>query len=187
MRSTPWATIRPWFREWRATGVNFDAIADLTKLPADGYNSGYEFPGFAVVTSSASTVPMDLVLFTGDSRKCAAYMTYLYGALSRMAAASLSTPSRSISTVNASESGHSQTQYQQVALDMITNGLRPTLIHVPGFSQNGFSNFATFKTNLDSFMAAVRAVPGMRDRMYANDRVTDTLALRITALEGARK
>jgi hypothetical protein len=27
----------------------------------------------------------------------------------------------------------------------------------------------------------------MRDRMYANDRVTDTLALRITALEGARK
>jgi hypothetical protein len=170
--SNTWDTargIRPWFREWRASGVNFDAIADLTKLPADGYNGGYEFPGFPIVTSTASTIPMEVVLFTGDSRKCAAYMTYLFGAPARMAAASLSTPGRPISTVNASGSGHSQTQYQAIAMDMINNGLRPTLVHAPAFSQNGFSNFATFKTNLDNFMAAVRAVSGLADVKFVLD------------------
>lgn len=161
--------LRTWFREFRAACVNFDAIADLTKLPADGYNGGYEFPGFPVVIASASKIPMDTVLFTGDSRRCAAYMTYLYGAPSRMAAASLSTPGRPVCTVNAAGSGHNQSQYQQVALDMITSGLRPTLVHVPGFSQNGFANFATFKANLDSFMAAVRAVPGLENVKFVID------------------
>jgi hypothetical protein len=161
--------IRPWFRECRATGLNSDGIADLTKLPTDGYNGGYELPGFPIVTSTASAVPMDVVLFTGDSRKCAAYMTYLFGAPARMAAASLSTPGRPISTVNAAGSGHSQTQYQAIAMDMINNGLRPTLVHAPAFSQNGFSNFATFKTNLDNFIAAVRAVAGLADVKFVLD------------------
>lgn len=161
--------IRPWFRECRATGLNSDGIADLTKLPTDGYNGGYELPGFPIVTSTASAVPMDVVLFTGDSRKCAAYMTYLFGAPARMAAASLSTPGRPISTVNAAGSGHSQTQYHAIAMDMINNGLRPTLVHTPAFSQNGFSNFATFKTNLDNFMAAVRAVAGLADVKFVLD------------------
>jgi len=168
-----WDTARSldksWFREWRSTSIGFDAIADLSKLPTDGYNGGYEFPGFPVVTSAASTVPMEVVMFTGDSRKCAAYMTYLYGAQSRMAAASLSTAARPISTVNAAGSGHGQAQFLAIAMDMINAGVRPTLIHVPGFSQNNFANFATFKANLDSFMANVRAVPGMAGVKFVLD------------------
>ena len=168
-----WDTARslgkPWFREWRSTAVSFDAIADLTKLPADGYNGGYEFPGFPVVTSTASTVPMDVVMFTGDSRKSAAYMTYLYAAPARMAAASLSTTARPISVVNAAGSGHGQAQFLAIAMDMINAGVRPTLIHVPGFSQNNFQTFATFKTNLDNFMAAVRAVPGLENVKFVLD------------------
>jgi hypothetical protein len=167
-----WDTARgtkSWFREWRSVRVNFDAIADLTRLPADGYNGGYEMPGFPIVTTLASAVPMEVLLFTGDSRKSAAYMTNLYANPARMAAASLSTSARPVSTVNAAGSGHNQSQFQAIAIDMINAGLRPTVIHVPGFSQNGFSNFATFKTNLDNFMAAARAVPGMENVKFVID------------------
>jgi hypothetical protein len=167
-----WDTARgtkPWFREWRSVRINFDAIADLTRLPADGYNGGYELPGFSIVTSTASTLPTDLLLFTGDSRRSAAYMTNLYANPARMAAASLSTSTHPVSTVNGAGSGHNQSQFQAIAMDMINAGLRPTVIHVPGFSQNGFSNFATFKTNLDNFIAAVRAVSGLANVKFVID------------------
>jgi hypothetical protein len=171
--SNPWDQARgkfPWFTEWYTKSVNSDAIADLTKLPAGApYNEGYEFPGFPVVTNTAATLPTGLVMFTGDSRKCSAFMTYGYAAPARMAAMGLSTIDRPISTVNASGSGHNQGQYLAIALDMLNAGVRPTLIHIPGFSQNGFTNFATFKANNDNFMAAARAIPGLENVKFVID------------------
>jgi hypothetical protein len=169
--SNVWDTGRgkPWFTEWYSKSVNSDAIADLSKLPTGGpYNEDYAFPGFPIVTNT-SALPHDLLMFTGDSRKCAAYMTYQYAAPARMAAASLSTPAHPITTVNAAGSGHNQSQFLAVAMDMINAGCRPTVICVPGFSQNGFSNFATYKTNLDNFMAAARAVSGMQNVKFVID------------------
>lgn len=160
---------KPWHKEWRSTRINSDAIANLGSLPTDGFNGGYEFPGFSIVTNNAATVPSEILLFTGDSRKSAAYMASTYANQARMAAASLSSPSRIITTVNGAGSGHSQTQFLAVAMDMINAGLRPTVVHVPGFSQNGFSNFATYKTNLDNFMAVVRAVPGLASVKFVLD------------------
>lgn len=171
--SNPWDQARgnfPWFTEWYTKCVNGDGVADLTKTPTGSpYNEGYEYPGFPVVTNTATTVPNELVMFTGDSRRCAAYMLYGYAAPARMAAMGLSTPSRPVSTVNAAGSGHNQSQYLAIAMDMINAGVRPTLIHIPGFSQNGFSNFTTFKTANDNFMAAVRAIPGMESVKFVID------------------
>jgi hypothetical protein len=171
--SNPWDQARgkfPWFSEWYTKSINADAIADLTKLPSGApYNEGYEFPGFPVVMNTASTVPVELVMFTGDSRKCAAFMTYNYASPARMAAMGLTTPERPFSTVNASGSGHNQVQYLAVAMDMLNAGVRPTLIHIPGFSQNGFANFATFKANNDNFMAAARAIPGLENVKFVID------------------
>lgn len=160
---------KPWFREWRSTRINSDGISNLSLLPTDGYNGGYEFPGFSIVTNNSATVPSDILLFTGDSRKSAAYMTFVYANPARMAAASLGSPAHPITTVNGAGSGHSQTQFLALAMDMINAGLRPTVVHVPAFSQNGFSNFATFKANLDGFMASVRATPGLANVKFVLD------------------
>jgi len=171
--SNVWDSARgkfPWFSEWYSKAVNYDAIADLTRVPTGSpYNEDYAFPGFPIVTNTQSTLPTDLLLFTGDSRKCAAYMTYQYANPARMAAMGLSTPEHPVSTVNGAGSGHSQLQFQAVAMDMINAGLRPTVILVPAFSQNGFSNFATYKTNLDNFMASARAVSGMSNVKFIID------------------
>jgi hypothetical protein len=171
--SNVWDSARgkfPWFTEWYSKSVNYDAIADLTRLPTGSpYNEDYAFPGFPIVTNTQSNLPTDLLLFTGDSRKCAAYMAYQYANPARMAAMGLSTPAHPISTVNGSGSGHNQSQFLAVAMDMLNAGLRPTVIHVPGFSQNGFANFATFKTNLDNFMAAARAIAGMENVKFVID------------------
>ena len=171
--SNVWDSARgkfPWFSEWYSKSVNYDAIADLTRVPTGSpYNEDYAFPGFPIVTNTQSTLPTDLLLFTGDSRKCAAYMTYQYANPARMAAMGLSSPAHPISTVNGAGSGHNQSQFLAVAMDMLNAGLRPTVIHVPGFSQNGFSNFATFKANLDNFMAAARAIPGMSNVKFVID------------------
>jgi hypothetical protein len=171
--SNTWDSARgkfPWFTEWYSKSVNYDAIADLSRIPGGGpYNEDYTFPGFPIVTNTQSTLPTDLLLFTGDSRKCAAYMAYQYANPARMAAMGLSTPTHPISTVNGAGSGHNQQQFLAVAMDMINAGLRPTVVHVPGFSQNNFSNFATYKTNLDNFMAAVRAVPGLESVKFVLD------------------
>jgi len=171
--SNTWDSARgkfPWFTEWYSKSVNYDAIADLSRIPGGGpYNEDYTFPGFPIVTNTQSSVPADLLLFTGDSRKCAAFMTYQYANPARMAAMSLSTPTHPISTVNGAGSGHNQQQFLAVAMDMINAGLRPTVIYVPGFSQNGFSNFTTFKANLDGFMASARAVPGLENVKFILD------------------
>lgn len=171
--SNPWDQARgkfPWFTEWYTKSVNFDAIADLTKIPTGSpYNEGYEFPGFSIVTNTAATVPMELLMFTGDSRRSAAFNLYNYATPSLMAAKGLSTASRPVSTVNAAGSGHNQNQYLAIAMDMLNNGLRPTVIHLPGFSQNGFSNFTNFKTANDNFMAAVRAMSGLSNVKFVLD------------------
>lgn len=170
--SNAWDSARgqPWFTEWYSKSVTGDAIADLTKLPTGApYNEDYAFPGFAIVTNTQSTLPTDLLLFTGDSRKSAAYMSNLFGNPARKSAMSLSTAAHPISTVNGAGSGHSQTQFLAVAMDMINAGLRPTVVHVPAFSQNGFSNAATYKTNLDNFMASVRAVAGLSNVKFVLD------------------
>lgn len=161
----------PWFREWFCNATsNVDGITNLATLPGGApFNGDFVFPGTPVVTNTASSVPIELLLFTGDSRKSAAYMEYRFANQSRMAAMSLSTPSRPISVVNAAGSGHSQTQYLALAMDHLTAGLRPTVIHIPGFSQNGFSTFATFKTNNDNFMAAARAIPGLENVKFVLD------------------
>lgn len=169
--SNTWDTGRgqPWFTEWYVKCVNSDGIADLTKLPTGSpFNEDYSFPGFPIVTKM-SALPTDLLMFTGDSRKCAAYMTYQYANPARMAAMKLSTPTHPISTVNAAGSGHNQSQFLAIAMDMLNAGLRPTVIHIPGFSQNGFSNFATYKTNLDNFMTAARAIPGLQNVKFVID------------------
>lgn len=170
--SNAWDSARgqPWFTEWYSKSVTGDAIADLTKLPTGApYNEDYAFPGFAIVTNTQSTLPTDLLLFTGDSRKSAAYMSNLFGNPARKSAMSLSTAAHPISTVNGAGSGHSQSQFLAIAMDMINAGLRPTVVHVPGFSQNGFTTFAAYKTNLDNFMASVRAVAGLSNVKFILD------------------
>jgi len=172
--SSAWDAARgnkPWFREWFCNAVSsVDGIANLGSLPsgAPAFNGDYAFPGFPIVTSTTA-VPTDLLLFSGDSRKSAAYVTNTYASPARMAAMSLSTPAHPISVVNAAGSGHNQQQFLAIAMDMINAGLRPTVIHVPGFSQNNFSNFATFKAALDGFMAAVRAVSGLANVKFVLD------------------
>jgi hypothetical protein len=172
--SAAWDTARgsmPWFREWFCNAQSsVDGIATLTTLPSGApFNGDYVFPGTPIVTNTASSLPTDLLLFTGDSRKSSAYMNYRFANPARMAAMSLSTPSHPISVVNAAGSGHSQTQYLALAMDHLTAGVRPTVIHIPGFSQNGFSNFATFKANNDNFMAAARAIPGLENVKFVLD------------------
>jgi hypothetical protein len=161
---------KPWFTEWYSKSVNFDAIADLTKLPSGApYNEDYCFPGFPVVTNTASSLPTDLLMFTGDSRKSAAYMTNNFANQSRMAAMSLNTPGHPISTVNAAGSGKSQAEYLAIAMDMLNAGVRPTVIALPGYSQNGFSNSANFITANANFMSAVRAIPGLENVKFVLD------------------
>jgi hypothetical protein len=161
---------KPWFTEWYSKSVNFDAIADLTKLPSGApYNEDYCFPGFPIVTNTASSLPTDLLMFTGDSRKSAAYMTNSFANQSRMAAMSLNTPGHPISTVNAAGSGKSQTEYLAIAMDMLNAGVRPTVLALPGYSQNGFSTAENFITANANFMAAVRAIPGLENIKFVLD------------------
>ena len=170
--SNTWDAARgkPWFTEWYSKSVSSDAIADLTKLPSGGpYNEDYCFPGFPVVTNTASDLPTDLLMFTGDSRKSAAYMTNNFANHSRMAAMSLNTPAHPISTVNAAGSGKSQAEYLAIAMDMITAGVRPTVIALPGYSQNGFTTSANFITANANFMAAVRAISGLENVKFVLD------------------
>jgi hypothetical protein len=170
--SNAWDAARgkPWFTEWYSKSVNSDAIADLTRLPSGApYNEDYCFPGFPVVTNTASSLPTDLLMFTGDSRKSAAYMTNTFANQSRMAAMSLNTPGHPISTVNAAGSGKSQAEYLAIAMDMLNAGVRPTVIALPGYSQNGFSNSANFITANANFMSAVRAIPGLENVKFVLD------------------
>ena len=161
---------KPWFTEWYSKSVAFDAIADLTKLPSGApFNEDYCFPGFPVVTNTASSLPTDLLMFTGDSRKSAAFMANNFANQSRMAAMSLCTPGHPISTVNAAGSGKSQAEYLAIAMDMITAGVRPTVLALPGYSQNGFSTADNFITANANFMAAVRAIPGLENVKFVLD------------------
>ena len=162
---------QPWFREWFCNASsNVDGIANLNTLPSGTpFNGDYVFPGTPIVTSTASTLPTELLLFTGDSRKSAAYNINRFASPARMAAMSLSTSARPISTVNAAGSGHTQANYLLLALDQIDAGVRPTVIHLPGFSQNGFSSFANFKTANDNFMATVRSKPGLANVKFVFD------------------
>lgn len=155
--------VQPWFREWFCNATsNVDGIANLATLPTGTpFNGDYVFPGTPIVTNTASSLPTDLLLFTGDSRKSAAYMANRFANPARMAAMSLSSAAHPISTVDAAGSGHTQSQYLALAMDHLNAGLRPTVIHIPAFSQNGFSTFENFKTANDNFMAAVRAMPGL--------------------------
>lgn len=171
--SNAWDTARgtqAWFREWFCTATTTDGIANLNALPTGtGYNGDYVFPGVPVVTTTTPAVPIDLILFTGDSRKSAAYSTLLFNCPNRMAAMSLSSSAHPVSTVNASGSGHSQAQYLALAMDMINAGLRPTIIFIPGFSQNGFTTYSAFKTANDNFMSSVRAVSGLANVKFVLD------------------
>jgi hypothetical protein len=172
--SSAWDSARgaqPWFREWFCNAQsNVDGIANLATLPSGTpFNGDYAFPGTPIVTNTASALPTELLLFTGDSRKSAAYNINRFASPARMAAMSLSTPARPISTVNAAGSGHTQANYLLLALDQIDAGVRPTVIHLPGFSQNGFSSFANFKTANDNFMAAVRAKAGLANVKFVFD------------------
>jgi hypothetical protein len=163
--------VQPWFREWFCNAQsNVDGIANLATLPSGTpFNGDYAFPGTPIVTSTATSVPMELLLFTGDSRKSSAFMNNRFANPARMAAMSLSTPARPISTVNAAGSGHTQANYLLLAMDQLNAGVRPTVIHLPGFSQNGFSSFANFKTANDNFMASVRAMPGLSNVKFVLD------------------
>ena len=170
-----WGNVRtlnkPWYRELFSTKrSNVDGITNLTSIPTGVTpgNSGYTMMSFPV-TNTIGPVNPELVLFTGDSRKSAAYSTYQFNNPNWQSLMSLSTPARPISVVNAAGSGHDHTQYLQVARDMITTGLRPTIIYMPGFSQNGFKSFATFKTLNDGFMAWVRAIPGLENVKFVLD------------------
>ena len=172
--SSAWDSARgaqPWFREWFCNAQSsVDGIANLATLPSGTpFNGDYAFPGTPIVTNTASALPTELLLFTGDSRKSAAYNINRFASPARMAAMSLSTPARPISTVNAAGSGHTQANYLLLALDQIDAGVRPTVIHLPGFSQNGFSSFANFKTANDNFMAAVRAKAGLANVKFVFD------------------
>jgi hypothetical protein len=161
---------KPWFTEWYSKSVSSDAIADLTKLPSGApFNEDYAFPGFPVVTNTASDLPTDLLMFTGDSRKSAAYMANNFANQSRMAAMSLCTPTHPISTVNAAGSGKGQAEYLAIAMDMITAGVRPTVLALPGYSQNSFKTAAEFITANANFMAAVRAIPGLENVKFVLD------------------
>jgi hypothetical protein len=170
--SSAWDQARgkPWFTEWYSKSVNFDAIADLTRIPTGGpFNEDFCFPGFPIVTNTASDLPTDLLMFTGDSRKSAAYMTNNFANQSRMAAMSLSTPAHPISTVNAAGSGKSQTEYLAIAMDMLNAGVRPTVIALPGYSQNGFSTASNFINANANFMTSVRAIPGLENVKFVLD------------------
>ncbi|MBD8725769.1 hypothetical protein IFT43_20605 [Oxalobacteraceae sp. CFBP 13708] len=162
---------KPWFREVFTTKrANVDGIATLTALPtssSDG-STGYSQMSFPIVNSVGAVSP-ELILFTGDSRKSAAYSSFAFNNPNRQAAMSLSAPGRPVSIVNAAGSGHEHSQYLQVARDMITAGLRPSIIYQPGFSQNGFVDYTTFKTKNDEFMAWVRAIPGMENVKFVLD------------------
>jgi hypothetical protein len=162
---------KPWFREaFTMKRANVDGIATLTALPtsvSEG-STGYSIMSFPV-TNTVGAVSPELVMFTGDSRKSAAYSSFQFNNPNRQAWMSLSTAARPISVVNAAGSGHSQSEYLQVATDMIACGLRPTIIYLPGYSQNGFVDFATFKSKNDAFMAWVRATTGMENVKFVLD------------------
>lgn len=163
--ATLWESARgnPWFREFRTckrAGIN--GIANLTALPT-GTSTGYAFSACPVVTSTNDTKKTELVLFTGDSRRSAARTTFGFNNPNRMAVMGLSTTAHPFSIVNAAGSGHNQVQYLQVALDALTTGLKPTVIYLAGFSQNGFTTFDAFKARNDSFMASARSLaPGVK-------------------------
>ena len=157
------------FREFFCRrGAGVDGIAALTVpgsvTPA---SSGFSIMGYPVVTSTTSTKPTELVLFTGDSRRSAAFSGF--NAPNRKAAMSLSTGAHPVSIVNLAGSGHGQSQYLQVAKDALDAGLKPTVISIPGFSQNNFTTFAAFKAANDNFMAAVRALPGLANVKWIID------------------
>jgi hypothetical protein len=150
---------QPFYRVRSLNNLSGDAIADPTIVPTGGYYSGYGMMGGAQVHT---TVAAELLMFTGDSRDAAAYADYSYASPNVMAWMPLSTPTRPLSCYNVAGSGHSELSFLQVALDRIANGgLRPTVIFVPGFSQNGFDTAAHYTARLDEFIASVRAVPGM--------------------------
>lgn len=160
-----------WFREWfPVNNGGVDAISNLALYPTNvaETNTGFTMMGYPVVHTT-TTKPTDLILFTGDSRKEAAYSAYDWNNPTRQSAMSLSGSSRALSAVNMAGSGHSQFQYLEVAMDALTNGLKPTIIQLPAFSQNGFSDFATFKANNDSFMASARALPGLANVKFIID------------------
>ncbi|MBD8724666.1 hypothetical protein IFT43_14980 [Oxalobacteraceae sp. CFBP 13708] len=161
----------PWFREFCCTKrANVDGIATLTSLPTSATegSTGYAIMGFPIVNAIGAVNP-ELVMSTGDSRKSAAYSSFVFNNPNRQALMSLSTPARPISVVNAAGSGHGQSEYLQVAMDMVASGLRPTIIYLPGFSQNGFVDFSTFKSRNDAFMASVRAIAGMENVKFVLD------------------
>ena len=190
---SPYDTARgaqSWFREWFcAKRASVDGIATPTSLPTGvgSGNTGYSFPGCPVVTTTTNPKQTELVMFTGDSRKAAAYSTFTFNNPNRQAVMSLSTSARPLSTVNASGSGHSQSQYLQVAMSILQSGVKPTVIYLPGFSQNGFTTFAAFKAANDAFMAAARALPGLADVKFVLDTDYFVNGYAGTAKEGYRQ
>jgi hypothetical protein len=165
--------LQPYFREFfsvKRNGVN--AITTLTALPTGvaESNTGYCAIGYPIVTLADKSVPAELVMFTGDSVRAAAYSTYAFNNPNCQALLPLSTPARPISIVNLTGSGHSQIQYLQVALDALNSGLRPTVLYMPGFSQNGFnSDPQGFIDRNNAFMASVRAITGLANIKFVLD------------------
>jgi hypothetical protein len=153
------SSAQPFYRVRSLTGSSGDGVADPTLAPSGTYYSGYGFMGGAQVHTTARA---DLLMFTGDSRDAAAYSDYEFGNQNVLAWMPLSTPKRPLSVYNVAGSGHSELSFLAIALDRIVNGgLRPTVIFVPGFSQNGFDDAAGYTARLDAFIANVRAVPAM--------------------------
>lgn len=161
-----------WFREaFVSSRAGVDGIATLTSLPTavTEASTGYAISAMPIVTTTTNIKPTELVLFTGDSRKAAAFSTYSFNNPNRQALMSISTAAHPISAVDGAGSGHSQTQYLQIALDLLTAGLRPTVIYLPGFSQNGFTTYTAFKTANDNFMASARAISGLSNVKFVLD------------------
>lgn len=165
--------VHPWFREFFSVKRNgVDAITTPTALPTGvaESNTGYCMVGYPITSRSDATKAGELVMFTGDSVRAAAYSTFAYNNPNCQSLLPLSTPTRPISIVNLTGSGHSQIQYLQVAKDSITSGLRPTVIYLPGFSQNGFNNNPQgFIDRNNAFMAEVRTISGLENVKFVLD------------------
>jgi hypothetical protein len=147
------------YRVRSLTSINGDGMADLTNRPGGSYYNGYGMMGSAQVHTTARS---ELLMFTGDSRDATAYQDYEFASQNVLAWMSLSTARRPLSIYNVAGSGHSELSFLAIALDRIVNGgLRPSVIFVPGFSQNGFDVAANYISRLDAFIASVRAVSGM--------------------------
>lgn len=176
---------QPFYREMLTYKTSNDAVNNPGNLPS-GTNNNFQNE-MAIFVEFQYANPIRNVILTGDSRNSSAFNSYITSwqlvALRQAIGAT-----GKIGVVNCTGSGHNQVQFLKLVNDFLDSGGHATDLIIPAFSQNGYTNAATYASNMQATLDRCTAagINIWMDTDYSVDGYTTQEPQRQTSLSNAR-